>query len=900
MDTPISAKPPANKIGKKLCEALDGIKADGSFAAFANLLQPALKPIRVHDVGHVTYPLQETTARQLIEKARQAPYGKGSETFVDTSVRNTWELDAAQLDLDPKWGATINVACKWVAHKLGITAPVTAELYKMLIYGKGAMFKPHTDTEKIPGMFGTLVIGLPSAHQGGDLVVKHRDVTKIFKTSETQPSMACWFSDVTHEVLPVTSGIRWVLTFNLAISQQVQRPSAAMNEPGLDGVRNALHAWLESRRPSSTDKEPDHLYYMLDHTYTEANLSLHSLKSADLTRMRCLKDVCDSENVSLFLGVLEKKEHGGCDKDGFDNYGHRRWGYDEDGEDEGEDEYGEEGGNDEWHSFYDVYETDFSIKRLVTTDGQTLRENMELREGDVEKNLIQDYEDPFENAARGEEDYTGFTGNEVCNMPSLSSYEANDSVPLGSLSDTLVPVGGLSPSRLVSPKPPGFNEQLALQFVAAVLEHREYELFGKSLKWFKTKLGAPLFELVRKAAAEDSFDFTKIKDSLAQNLALHAVGNRMQLLTVLGVPSKTPHNTQIIKWAAEEVVPASIEACLGPKATIACGSAIVTMVKEYHDIEYLKTRLIPAIEKQVALTPFALSALMRIVSVFDEAITVELCEPLLRSALDILSVTKLRTKEAAEVEYNASKTRSYSWRDMGTVRNCAHQHPEMYINAELLAHCLARCVQLKWDDLARRLSLKVVSEIAQVPPAEYHYLWIPFVRELISKLDSVDVPLSTPRYQQVALAIFEAYLEKQVGKEPTGEQDYSGQGPRTWQFSAAEKRRRHVEGYVSGLPLRCQCQTHAQGSPYTLIVTKKVDTGAKAKKDWTDRFSQAWDEFSKFDQGKLKVLLGDDFEKITSMRHLRLNQGEGSGKRAPPKGTVDGAQVAGAKRKAEE
>lgn len=91
-------------------------------------------------------------------------------------------------------------------------------------------------------MFGTLVICLPSEHQGGDLVVKHHDVTKVFKTSETQPSMACWFADVSHEVLPVTSGIRWVLTYNLAISHQVHRPSAAMSAPGLGGVQEALRA----------------------------------------------------------------------------------------------------------------------------------------------------------------------------------------------------------------------------------------------------------------------------------------------------------------------------------------------------------------------------------------------------------------------------------------------------------------------------------------------------------------------------------------------------------------------------------------------------------------------------------------------------------------------------------
>lgn len=121
-----------------------------------------------------------------------------------------------------------------------------AELYKMLIYEKGAMFKAHTEsdtsylippvctlrslngtsrprpchhdsTEKIPGMFGTLVICLPSPHEGGDVVVKHSGQAKTFSTSLVQPSVLCWYSDVHHEVLPVTSGYRCVLTYNLAI-----------------------------------------------------------------------------------------------------------------------------------------------------------------------------------------------------------------------------------------------------------------------------------------------------------------------------------------------------------------------------------------------------------------------------------------------------------------------------------------------------------------------------------------------------------------------------------------------------------------------------------------------------------------------------------------------------------
>jgi hypothetical protein len=82
----------------------------------------------------------------MIDKAHHAPYGKGSETLVDTAVRNTWELNPDQFEFgNPEWDKYIEEACACVARDLGVDSPVSAELYKMLIYEKGAMFKPHTE-----------------------------------------------------------------------------------------------------------------------------------------------------------------------------------------------------------------------------------------------------------------------------------------------------------------------------------------------------------------------------------------------------------------------------------------------------------------------------------------------------------------------------------------------------------------------------------------------------------------------------------------------------------------------------------------------------------------------------------------------------------------------------------
>jgi hypothetical protein len=62
---------------------------------------------------------------------------------------------------------------------LGVkTDDIRAELYE-----KGAMFKPHADSEKVKGMFGTLVISLPSAHFGGSVVLSLNGKQLEFQTS---------------------------------------------------------------------------------------------------------------------------------------------------------------------------------------------------------------------------------------------------------------------------------------------------------------------------------------------------------------------------------------------------------------------------------------------------------------------------------------------------------------------------------------------------------------------------------------------------------------------------------------------------------------------------------------------------------------------------------------------
>ena len=93
---------------------------------------------------------------------------------------------------------------------------IRAELYKLNVYSAGGHFKPHVDTPRSADMFGSLVVCLPSKFTGEALVTRHQGRQVTFDwSSSTATQWAAFYSDVEHEVLPVTSGHRITLTYNL-------------------------------------------------------------------------------------------------------------------------------------------------------------------------------------------------------------------------------------------------------------------------------------------------------------------------------------------------------------------------------------------------------------------------------------------------------------------------------------------------------------------------------------------------------------------------------------------------------------------------------------------------------------------------------------------------------------
>nr|XP_018907643.1 PREDICTED: uncharacterized protein LOC109037434 isoform X1 [Bemisia tabaci]XP_018907644.1 PREDICTED: uncharacterized protein LOC109037434 isoform X1 [Bemisia tabaci]XP_018907645.1 PREDICTED: uncharacterized protein LOC109037434 isoform X1 [Bemisia tabaci] len=300
-------------LRSKIWSILEKFKKPVAFAFSAvnpSLPNPGLQILQHEVIG---LPLSTHDAKIIISQASPSPFGMGEETLVDESVRKCWELNPAQFTLEnPEWTEAMKTMVDSVSSGLGIEGgeeKIVAELNKLLLYEPGAFFKKHKDSEKAPAMFGTLVVCLPSAHKGGKLVLTHGDEKYEFETagsSRFSTSFAGWYADITHEILPVTSGYRLMLTYNLIWRTDLKIPSYDM----ACGQAQKLCMLLQEYNlqiENEDSKYPPILLHKLSHKYTQANLKFNLLKPQDLSQVQTLSEVSAKLGFHIYLGTLKLK-----------------------------------------------------------------------------------------------------------------------------------------------------------------------------------------------------------------------------------------------------------------------------------------------------------------------------------------------------------------------------------------------------------------------------------------------------------------------------------------------------------------------------------------------------------------------------------------------------------------
>ena len=334
-----------SSIATDLADALGTIDRPGDFVASgtAEMFVPRLE---VEGVGTVALPLLPVQAEQLIAAAERAPFGRGEDTLTDLTVRRTWQIGSEKVQLGGRhWSTTFERILERATEGLGVTGPVDAEFYKLLVYDQGSFFVRHRDTEKSPGMFATLILVLPSVSVGGgELVVRHKDREARLNLHREDPSevaFAAFYADCVHEVLPVTSGYRLALVYNL-----VRRGPGPLPEPADHATQEAVVAgllkyWAEAPR-SPEEESPEKLVYPLEHAYTPAELGFQALKGADAGIAQVVVAAARRADCDVHLALITVEESGPAEYTSYSRPRRGGSGYDEEDESDDDDDEDDE------------------------------------------------------------------------------------------------------------------------------------------------------------------------------------------------------------------------------------------------------------------------------------------------------------------------------------------------------------------------------------------------------------------------------------------------------------------------------------------------------------------------------------------------------------------------------
>ncbi|KAK2047855.1 2OG-Fe(II) oxygenase superfamily protein [Colletotrichum somersetense] len=872
-----------------LLDALDDVQTQGSFASF-HPLRRVDPDLFVHDVGPIVLPLQEPQIRQVIDKAIQAPFGKGSQTIVDTVVRNTWELDPKHFELrGPRWGTDLQRICAIVAADMGIRSPAGAELYKLLVYEKGAMFMAHTDSEKCPGMFGTLVICLPSPHEGGDVVVKHAGQTKTFKTSKFEQSFACWYSDVQHEVLPVTDGYRVVLTYNLTTDQAAERPSAGLLRCETRMLRHTLKRWLRSGTES---EEPNYVYYGLDHEYTEANVSLKALKGRDLAVVQTLQELSSELEFDVLLALTEMMEQGSTEHHGYDS----RY-------DTGKPPSRRQRELDEMapHELDEVFETRLTVKVLMDLSGRPITrdfpleldsclqddgffEELRLLSGTAALIIRRDRIHQFLAESVDVESWRCDKNIKLL-LPYLADLILKDAPNKESALSTLKDVWTRS-SALTRRARPETDVNIVSKTLQAAIQMEQWKFFESVAGNSCGSLPSEYYKWLREQINEGKMPFDKVKPGLTSSvLGWKFFFEKYNALDFFA-PTDQPQTEDIRQWVRETLVRGLAASSESASLTRHGARPIVESAKVYADFDWLSSVVVPLIEDQFIVPAFTLEFLGALFMNAKEFPVNEALELYKRVAKDFVVKLDFSKIHGTKTVEQASKAPRYSYGQTAQEAAIA-AHNNLAVTPVGLLNLFYSLINLSrppHEDLALPLAMKLVSFAPKMQPSDFEPLWIPFLHKLMAVLEKTQTPLTTPRYQQIFGVVLESYRDNYIGQKPgiQASKLYNGMpilarshclcldcqklniflekpGEYVCRFRVSKKARYHLHQEIERNGIQCSHQTERNGSTETLVVTKLREL---EERRYAERQKRAAERFQEFDQMKLGLLLGEDYPTI--------------------------------------
>ncbi len=321
---------------KKLGEVASDITSE--FCVEERLYGSPDTPVRIcfktkaGEWSSIVFPgAEEAALRSLVDACSIATFGRGNEDVMDKSFRDAFKLEQS------KFLASFRIAETSILERIAReimpeVRNIRAELYQLNVYcAPSGHFKAHIDTPTSESMFGSLVVCLPTEFCGGELVVRQEGKQKrVCWGSESEPRAfpqlkpvtwirwAAFFSDVEHEILPVTEGYRVTLTYRLH-ADPIRDPSPGL--PSLEevNVEPFLRELGKAMEDSSFVPEGGILGFPARHAYvctrSEGAPPVHPqmLKGADNMIYQAAKSI--GLTVNIRMAATARDDGMFCEKD---------------------------------------------------------------------------------------------------------------------------------------------------------------------------------------------------------------------------------------------------------------------------------------------------------------------------------------------------------------------------------------------------------------------------------------------------------------------------------------------------------------------------------------------------------------------------------------------------------
>lgn len=283
----------------------EGDVGEFSFSGAADTL-PVLPGLFIDGVGVVPLPLCDDKAKKLIE-ACKTPFSKENDAVMDRNDGTSWQLQPERVQFqNHKWEEGVKRLSSVAADRLGYkNVKMQCMLQKMVVYGEGGHIAKHRNTEKQDGKLATMVVQLPSAYEGGDLLVYkgkdmqyRHDFGKLDGSAAYLPHYAVHYTDAEHALEKVTSGYRLVLVYSICLVPEMQY---LLENNGMSLTEELTDA---INRMEDGD---DSFALLLSHEYSGIGIGevgAGSLKGVDRARFQALQEANRSVSPEKKLHFL--------------------------------------------------------------------------------------------------------------------------------------------------------------------------------------------------------------------------------------------------------------------------------------------------------------------------------------------------------------------------------------------------------------------------------------------------------------------------------------------------------------------------------------------------------------------------------------------------------------------